>query len=330
MRIIILALICSHYCFAQVAATGQGPSHDDIVKFAPLVLYKEHDKTWPSNIDWYLARASLWCFDKKHSRTACLASGSLASKQCGNLLDQSHMFQSGTSCGFPAFNSENFRDKDRRLGFMLKGDNPEVRIGTKDASQWITYYSVHPTDYSGWVISYWRFYSYNNGWHGIGDHEGDWEATEVILNSQMVPTALAVLGHRKINEVAWTNLSFRGTHPIIFADPVGHTSRSHIPKTIDRCVQHETWGRIIWPDGRTIDSGGLAPLGTRFEPAQRALGYSGLWGRIGNRLLHNFGYWGPAFNETSEKATGFITAWCYHWTSGLASECFSPSRERQK
>jgi len=295
-----------------------------ITAYAPIILYTASDKTRPANIDWYLDRTSLWCF-RPHAQQ-CLAAGKLASRKCGTVLQQATLIQSGAACGSPGWRSDDLRDKKRKRGFLLRGEFAGLRYGPSDTRLWTTYYAYHRRDSSGYIISYWSFYPFNNGWHGIGDHEGDWEAVEVIIDGDMRPVQLAMLGHRNIDVVTWDSLTFSGTHPLIFADPVGHTSRSRFKGAPARFIQHETWagGKVRFPDGTVSEGGALEALGNRMAPEQSALRYSGLWGAVHSRLFHNFGYWGPAFNETSERPSGFITAWCFDWTQGPKPECFSP------
>ena len=315
------------YAAALVAQQPESsePALQTINLYAPLVLYSPKDRTLPSSIDWYLARSTLWCFNATTKKRDCLASGEQTNQRCGGILDQNHMRYSGITCGLPEIDSEHYRDKSRKRGFFLQATGADIRSGAPDSGQWVTYYSVHPTDSGGWVVAYWRFYPYNNGWHGIGDHEGDWEATEVVFDRDMKPLSLALLGHRHIKEVPWKEIKLSETHPLIYAEPVGHTSKVAGEGPLNRFIRHETWssGTVRWPDGHVTPSGGLAPLGIRSSPAQRALQYTGLWGSIHSRLLHNFGYWGPAFNETDETKTGFIRAWCLHWEQGGESECFT-------
>jgi hypothetical protein len=90
---------------------------------------------------------------------------------------------------------------------------------------------------SGWIVcQYWFFFAYNNwrsGFHGVNDHESDWEMIAVYLYEQdggLVPEWVAYASHdfhgadlrRRWDDPV--DLQFEGTHPVVFAGAGSHAS----------------------------------------------------------------------------------------------------------
>ncbi|MBD0283679.1 MAG: hypothetical protein ICV69_16050 [Thermoleophilaceae bacterium] len=89
----------------------------------------------------------------------------------------------------------------------------------------------------GWTIcQYWFFFAYNNwrsGFHGVNDHESDWELVNVYLYEQdgwLVPEWVAYASHdfhgadlrRRWDDT--TDLTLVGLHPVVYAGAGSHAS----------------------------------------------------------------------------------------------------------
>src|SRR5215203_5455589 len=89
----------------------------------------------------------------------------------------------------------------------------------------------------GWTVcQYWLFFAYNNwrtGFHGVNDHESDWELVNVYLyerDGDLVPEWVAYASHdfhgadlrRRWDDPA--DLALEGTHPVVFAGAGSHAS----------------------------------------------------------------------------------------------------------
>jgi hypothetical protein len=90
---------------------------------------------------------------------------------------------------------------------------------------------------SGWTVcQYWFFYAYNNwrsGFHGVNDHESDWELVNVYLYEQdglLKPEWVAYASHdfhgadlrRRWDDR--TDLTLEGLHPVVHAGAGSHAS----------------------------------------------------------------------------------------------------------
>jgi hypothetical protein len=90
---------------------------------------------------------------------------------------------------------------------------------------------------SGWTIcQYWLFFAYNNwrsGFHGVNDHESDWELVNVYLYEQdgrLVPEWVAYASHdfhgadlrRRWDDRS--DLTLGGLHPMVYAGAGSHAS----------------------------------------------------------------------------------------------------------
>jgi hypothetical protein len=89
----------------------------------------------------------------------------------------------------------------------------------------------------GWTVcQYWLFFAYNNwrsGFHGVNDHESDWELVNVYLYEQdgrLIPEWVAYASHdfhgadlrRRWDDA--TELMLVGRHPVVYAGAGSHAS----------------------------------------------------------------------------------------------------------
>ncbi|MGI8439792.1 MAG: hypothetical protein ACR2NV_06270, partial [Thermoleophilaceae bacterium] len=91
---------------------------------------------------------------------------------------------------------------------------------------------------SGWTIcQYWFFFAYNSwrsGFHGVNDHESDWELVSVYLyegeDGRLTPEWVAYASHdfqgadlrRRLDDRA--DLTLEGHHPVVYAGAGSHAS----------------------------------------------------------------------------------------------------------
>jgi len=163
-------------------------------------------------------------------------------------------------------------------------------------------------------IQYWSFYAFNTGKKigpfEIGDHGGDWEMVEIVLDSGQKPLSLHTTGHSSLESTAWDKVEKNGTHPVLYVEKGGHEAHT---SALDAApfIVHPTWtkGLAILPGEPPQIVGDLVDLGSKLHPKKRFVSYSGLWGSVGATPFSS-GYWGPAFNETGMKPDGFLAAWC--------------------
>jgi hypothetical protein len=130
------------------------------------------------------------------------------------------------------------------LSLVLRGTVP----GATAAAAALKYAELHEQDaqyvyhgrvtrQSGWTIcQYWFFFAYNpwrSGFHGVNDHESDWEMVSVYLYEdagQLVPEWVAYASHdfhgadlrRRWDDAQ--DLELVGQHPVVYAGAGSHAS----------------------------------------------------------------------------------------------------------
>lgn len=130
------------------------------------------------------------------------------------------------------------------LSLLLRGNVP----GATAAAAAVKYAQIRKDDprfvyqgrvvrQSGWTIcQYWFFFAYNpwrSGFHGVNDHESDWEMISVYLyedDARLVPEWVAYASHdfhgadlrRRWDDRS--ELEVEGTHPVVYAGAGSHAS----------------------------------------------------------------------------------------------------------
>ncbi len=130
------------------------------------------------------------------------------------------------------------------LSLLLRGNVP----GATAAAAALKYAQIHREDeryiyqgrvarQSGWTIcQYWFFFAYNpwrSGFHGVNDHEADWEMVSVYLyedEGRLVPEWIAYASHdfhgadlrRRWDDAA--DLQLEDGHPVVYAGAGSHAS----------------------------------------------------------------------------------------------------------
>ncbi len=134
--------------------------------------------------------------------------------------------------------------------------------------------------HGGWTIcQYWFFYAYNNwrsGFHGVNDHESDWEMVAVYLyeaDGMLLPEWFAYASHdfhgadlrRRFDDPG--DLTLEGRHPVVFAGAGSHASyfvageyMAEVPLPVpQRITNLLAAGERFWREtlGQGGDDGGL-------------------------------------------------------------------------
>jgi prepilin-type processing-associated H-X9-DG protein len=309
-------------------------------EFAPIVIHSSAETNFPTDVDDFLASTALSFRDD-----ACDAADALVT----NAPDQDGLLRhtSVPKCGGGVVTSDGSRSERKHRTFFLGDVAEPVRRGNADSQRWTTYVHIYPSAQGGVTLQYWRFYAFNEA---FADHGGDWEGEHIVLRADGTVRAVRLLGHSSIDELSPRELAWSGTHPLVYSEIGSHTSRATGDRiaangcigggacdvTLDDArtfVRQETWsgGNVSWPDGHVTSGGGLLNVGEKSAPmnGQSFIKYSGLWGSPG-RFYITSGYWGPAFNETSMRADGFVTAWCAGMAGPLdqRTECWAATTER--
>jgi len=260
------------------------------LRFAPVVVHDREEAVYPTSVENFLDRTSLWLYDDACTPDLVVPLGPAS---------QAALFrESAPTCGAgDPINSYGVRSRGKQRTFFLADVAPEHRLGSGGADGWPTYAHVYRNEQRGLTVQYWRFYPYNDR---FPYHGGDWEGFHVVLGPGDSVLELALIDHTDIlvrspSAFAWDSAE-GGLHPLVGVARGGHTT-----------VQ------LPAPDGRRYESwrGTIVNLGEKTRPLneQIFLRYSGLWGTPGT-FYQSSGYWGPAFNETDLADDGFVTAWC--------------------
>jgi len=309
-------------------------------RFAPVVIHSSAEPNLPTDVDAFLTHATLAFRDDSCPKADAIVARS--PDQDGLLRRVAH-----SPCSGSTVTSDGSRSLRKHRTFFLADVAKPLQRGSLDSRRWRTYVHAYPNDLGGVTLQYWRFYAFNEA--GTS-HGGDWEALHLVLRADGAVATVRLLGHASIDELDPRELTWEGLHPVVFSEVGGHTSRAsgdgiaaegcdalgycEVSRDAPRTrIRQESWtgGTVTWPDGQVTPGGGLLNVGEKSAPlkGQSFLRYSGLWGSPG-RFYFTSGYWGPAFNETSMRRDGFVTAWCAGMAGPLdrAHECWPSAVER--
>jgi hypothetical protein len=315
-------------------------------RFAPVVYHSSDESNLPTQVDAFLSLTQLDTHDD-----LCRAMGrpsALVHPTEGELLGQ--VF---ADCEGNLVTSDGTRSAEKHRTFFLADVAEDARKGSRDTRDWTTYFHAYPNDLGGVTIQYWRFYAYNDA---ANDHGGDWEGLHVVLDraathADLEVRSIRLLTHDELTQPPLGRFQFEGTHVRVFSEGGGHATRfsggaigargcESGPSRLGlRCtVDPERPGTFIrqetWTGGRVTgivegEGGRLVNLGSKVAPMNGLIfvRYSGLWGSPGV-FYGTSGFWGPAFNETSMRADGFVSAWCEGMKNPSREECYPASLSR--
>lgn len=282
-------------------------------KFAPIIFHDVNEYNFPTNVDVFLQHTSLFIFDDECDFPSHDVHKLVKEKPTQQDLI-SHQFDDNF-CGSTGLVKSNCtRSIKKQRTYYLKDVDFEFKKGSQNTKYWTTYFHAYKNTYSGITIQYWRFYSFNTGFHKSGldfSHGGDWECVQVILDNASNPLFVDLLGHTTIERYGWQTLKLENNHPIIFSEKGGHTS---IPYLNQDGIKQETWtsGHVYKLNSEISETGSLLNIGEKIHPlnGQVFVQFSGIWGSPGT-FYWTSGYWSPPYNETEiNQDNQFIKAWC--------------------
>ena len=260
------------------------------LRFAPVVVHDRAEAVYPTSVDDFLERTSLWFYDDACTPDLVVPFGPAS---------QAALFTaSAPTCGADdPIDSFGVRSRRKQRTFFLADVALEHRRGSDSPDRWPMYAHVYRNDWDGLTVQYWRLYPYNDR---FPYHGGDWEGFHLVLGPRDSVLELALIGHTDIvvqspSAFAWDS-GDGGLHPVVGVAQGGHTTTQLAPPDGRR---HESWRDPV------------VNLGEKTRPlnGQVFVRFSGLWGTPGS-FYQSSGYWGPAFNETDLADDGFVTAWC--------------------
>jgi hypothetical protein len=302
---------------ALIAAAGVADGDQDGIddqledalaeRFAPVVHHQRSETNYPVNVDWLLARTSLREYDER------LAGGR---EVAGPVSSQAALLARTTAHDGRTVTSDGTRSVCKESGYFLADVDKASRAGLReDPRRWTTYVHAYDNVGGGVTIQYWRLYAYDETrvlWIDWG-HGGDWEGIAVHLDRTHQPETVGLLGHTGIERLAAREMTWEGTHPLIWSEAGGHASRKAGARSAMEVTRQETW---------TAGGGGLVNVGEKSRPrnGQVFVQYSGLWGAP-HRWFVTSGYWGPAFNETGAVCDNGRSAYRISLRCGAESAC---------
>jgi len=201
-----------------------------------------------------------------------------------------------------------------RLKTVRGGFPADVRAGSADPRDWVTYVHVYPRTDGHINIQYWFFYTYNEG-PLFFDHDCDWEHVTVDVDRSGVPRGVSFAQHgnnspgvyRAWNEVRKLE-GATGEHPLVLSARGTHASYPDQASLAwfehaSSCAGADRCADPIW---RTWEGGGLVNMGERTAPlvAPEALAYAGRWGSPGRFLRSGSAPPGP-FHQRGFSSGGF-------------------------
>jgi hypothetical protein len=194
------------------------------------------------------------------------------------------------------------------LGSTRGSFPPEVRAGSANPRDWVTYVHVYPRTDGRINIQYWFFYTYNEG-PLFFDHDSDWEHITVDVDPSGLPRGVYFAQHgnnspgvyrawSQVRKIGGTIGGTTGEHPLVLSARGTHASYADQASLAwfehaSGCAGADRCTDPIW---RTWLGGGLVNIGERAAPlgAPEALAYAGRWGSPGRFLRSRSAPPGPS------------------------------------
>jgi Vacuolar protein sorting-associated protein 62 len=212
---------------------------------------------------------------------------------------------------FPSVSGSRRKQLSASLGGKTTAFSAEVRKGSGDPRDWVTYVHVYPRTDGGINVQYWFFYPFNDGMV-LFDHEGDWEHVTVETDAKGRPRALLLAQHgnnRPGVPRSWADVRKDGDHPIVWSARGTHASYSDARSSpwferVSGCITPIDCRGPIW---RTWEGGGLANIGERDALLGQgdAFAYDGRWGGSGHWFGPRAAPRGPVQQPQSFQNGGF-------------------------
>jgi hypothetical protein len=242
-------------------------------RYAPAVVLAPNERNRPASVGWLLARVA--------------PSGTSAAAAAHGLLTG-------------------------RFEIGGRAFSDEVRAGSGDPRDWVTYVHVYPRIDGGISLQYWFFYPYNEAPVFLFNHEGDWEHITVELGANGVPRSVDFAQHSNNDPGVvrpWRDVRRMGDHPIVLSARGDHASYPDQATVswfdrVSSCRALEGCADLVW---LTWQGGGLTNVGERGAAlgAGEALAYGGRWGSDGHLLrsqpaprspFQQRGFWSAGFD----------------------------------
>jgi hypothetical protein len=194
----------------------------------------------------------------------------------------------------------------------------DVRAGSTDPRDWVTYVHVYPRTDGRINVQYWFFYAYNEG-PLFFDHDSDWEHITVDVDRNGVPRGVSFAQHGNNNPGVYRPWSAvrkvdgagdakNGEHPLVLSARGTHASYPDQASLAwfehaSGCAAPDRCPDQLW---RTWLGGGLLNIGERATPlgAPEALAYAGPWGSPGTFLRSRSAPVGPS-HQPGFSSSGF-------------------------
>jgi hypothetical protein len=254
----------------SAAGSGDGPALDDralLRAHEPVLRFTEGELFLPTSVTGYVAQCSLWAGGPRRSAAPLVAAGQLTLHRLAELgkrfrdrplylrfvqqpLQRAEMRVwrrqtrprlSGTARLATVGVLARLVDLALRLSLLVRGRVPRGLVAaaerlnaTPAASDACPYYGRVIRDGGYTVCQYWFFYAFNDWrstFHGVNDHEADWELVAVYLTGsgdQLSPAWVAASSHDHSGAVLrrrWDDPGLRreGDHPVVFPGAGSHS-----------------------------------------------------------------------------------------------------------
>ena len=287
MRSALLLVAAVFVCsVAATTASASTPANDQLLaRYAPILVLHPDERFQPEPVDGYLADADLVA--GHYDQRLCKSVDGIAALECYASADAVHAES-------PAVYGAVFRRGNRI------------------------------------ALEYWLFYPFDlysptvppgEIWQ---DHEADWEAVTVLLDTKRKPLLVGTSRHCGGASRAWPSVTRRGTRPVVFVALGSHASY-FAPGSIS--LEKRCWPTVALAvfkaykvalvdhvaTGRTIASAQVVPI-TATSPSWMT--FAGAWGETqyvhfpnNAPFAYGLGPSGPAFHALWRQPVATVLSW---------------------
>jgi hypothetical protein len=285
-RLVALALLFGALAaWIAVASAATAPKPADLLrKYAPRLVLHPDERFHPERVDGFLADSDL--VGNHYDQRLCQAVGGPAALDCYAAADAAH------------------------------GEPPAAYGAYFRAGKRI-------------VLEYWLFYSFDlysptdppgEIWQ---DHEGDWEAVEVVLDAAAKPLLVGTSRHCGGARRDWSRVERRGTHPVVYVALGSHANYfqpGEMPIDL-RCLPAAARAAVqsngIVLDDHVAAGQAVAPQIVRLSGTSPSwVTFAGAWGEAqyahfpnNAPLAFGFAPVGPAFHALWRRPLATVLAW---------------------